>query len=906
MALSVGNQTPRHPGSGRRRARYTEKGRQVDPAAQEEIRALLADEPRRPDLLIEHLHKLQDRYGCLSARHLAALAAEMRLSMAEVYEVATFYAHFDVVMEGESPPPALTVRVCDSLTCECFGAPALLDALPAAAGADVRVVRAPCMGRCEEAPVAEVGHRHVTRASVDSILACIEGPDHAPVIPAYVDFETYVEGGGYRVLKECLSGARRVDDVIGALEDSGLKGKGGAGFPTGRKWRFVRAENGPRLMAVNADEGEPGTIKDRVYMEQDPHRFLEGTLIAGWAVEAAECYIYLRDEYPGIREVLLEEIAKLDAAGLTEQTALILRRGAGAYICGEESAMLESIEGKRGEPRHKPPFPSQVGLWGRPTLINNVETLHWVRDILERGPEWFSGEGRNGRSGFHSFSVSGRVKEPGVKLAPAGITMNELLEEHCGGMADGHTFPRLSAGRCLGRHPPRLDGRPPPRFRHPGEARLLHWLGRGCRALRPGRLEGRGTQPDALLRGRKLRTMHALPRRLREGGCHDERRPLGCAAPARAERCHGRRLDLRARAGGAESRALDPALLSGGARMSDVTRFTLDGRAVIAEPDETIWQVAKRNGIDIPHLCYTPEPGYRADGNCRACMVEIEGERVLAASCIRKPTEGMEVRASVERAVRARDMVMELLLADQPPAESSHDPSCELWDWAEAMERTTSRFPARQSPAPDLSHTAMAVNLDACIHCTRCVRACREVQVNDVIGMAGRGARNKIVFDFDDPMGESTCVACGECVQACPTGALMPAKEVGKEAPAKQVDSVCPYCGVGCQLTFNVKDNKILWVDGKDGPANHGRLCVKGRFGFDYVNHPHRLTTPLIRREDAPKSADIDIDPANPLTHFREASWDEALDRAADGLRHIRDRHGAGALGRLRLGQGLE
>ena len=330
--------------------------------------------------------------------------------------------------------------------------------------------------------------------------------------------------------------------------------------------------------------------------------------------------------------------------------------------------------------------------------------------------------------------------------------------------------------------------------------------------------------------------------------------------------------------------------------MSDVIRFTLDGRAVTAQPDETIWQVAKRIGIDIPHLCYTPEPGYRPDGNCRVCMVEIEGERVLAASCIRKPADGMVVRVDAERAVRSRDMVMELLLADQPPPESSHDPSCELWDWAGTMGLSTSRFEPRQSPAPDLTHTAMAVNLDACIHCTRCVRACREVQVNDVIGMAGRGARNKIVFDFDDPMGESTCVACGECVQACPTGALMPAKEVGKETPAKQVDSVCPYCGVGCQLTFNVKDNEILWVDGRDGPANHGRLCVKGRFGFDYVNHRHRLTTPLVRREDAPKSADIDIDPANPFTHFREATWDEALDVAAAGLRKIRDQHGPGAL----------
>ena len=330
--------------------------------------------------------------------------------------------------------------------------------------------------------------------------------------------------------------------------------------------------------------------------------------------------------------------------------------------------------------------------------------------------------------------------------------------------------------------------------------------------------------------------------------------------------------------------------------MSAAVRFTLDGRVAEAAPGETIWQVAKRLGIEIPHLCYTPAPGYRADGNCRVCMVEIEGERVLAASCIREPADGMVVRTAAERAVRARDMVMELLLADQPPGEADHDPASELRAWAGRMGRTTSRFPARQAPAPDLSHGAMAVNLDACIHCTRCVRACREVQVNDVIGMAGRGARNKIVFDFDDPMGESSCVACGECVQACPTGALMPAGEVGKETPAARTDSVCPYCGVGCQLTFNVKDDRILWVDGKDGPANRGRLCVKGRFGFDYVRHPHRLTTPLIRRDDAPKSADIDMDPANPLSHFREAGWEEALDRAARGFARIRDSRGGGAL----------
>jgi len=319
--------------------------------------------------------------------------------------------------------------------------------------------------------------------------------------------------------------------------------------------------------------------------------------------------------------------------------------------------------------------------------------------------------------------------------------------------------------------------------------------------------------------------------------------------------------------------------------MSEAITFTLDGRSVEAAPDETIWQVAKREEIDIPHLCYTEAPTYRADGNCRVCMVDIEGERVLAASCIRKPSEGMVVNTNAERAVKARAMVMELLVTDQPPRKNAHAPESELWHWAERMAQTESRFPQKKLPAPDVSHPAMAVNLDACIHCTRCVRACREVQVNDVIGMAGRGSHNKIVFDFDDPMGDSTCVACGECVQACPTGALMPAGEVGKIEADKVVESVCPYCGVGCQLTFHVKDNRILRVDGADGIANKGRLCVKGRFGFDYVNHPHRLTTPLIRKPDAPKTADIDLDPSNPLTHFREAAWEEALDEI--GRAHV-------------------
>ncbi|MCH7540636.1 MAG: formate dehydrogenase subunit alpha [Proteobacteria bacterium] len=335
--------------------------------------------------------------------------------------------------------------------------------------------------------------------------------------------------------------------------------------------------------------------------------------------------------------------------------------------------------------------------------------------------------------------------------------------------------------------------------------------------------------------------------------------------------------------------------------MAEPIAFTLDGKRVEAAPEETIWQVANRLGIEIPHLCYTPDPGYRADGNCRACMVEIEGERVLAASCIRAPAPDMTVTTNSERAKASRRMVMELLIADQPPRASAHDPGSKMWRWAEAMGQTDSRFPARQATPPDSSHPAMAVNLDACIHCTLCVRACREVQVNDVIGMAGRGAGAKIVFDFDDPMGASTCVACGECVQACPTGALMPAslvdeQGVGRSESLREVDSVCPYCGVGCQITYQIADDHILAVKGLDGPANLNRLCVKGRFGFDYIHHPHRLTVPLVRLDGVAKDANDDLDPANPFTHFREATWDEALDRAAEGLKRIRDRDGGRAL----------
>ncbi|HEX9570536.1 MAG TPA: NAD(P)H-dependent oxidoreductase subunit E [Rhodospirillales bacterium] len=426
------------------------KGRQVEPEALEEVRRLLGKLPRRRDLLIEHLHLIQDRYGHLSVQHLAALAEEMKLAMTEVYEVATFYAHFDVVREGETPPPQLTIRVCDSLTCEMMGAQKLLKALESRYKGKVRVMRAPCMGRCEAAPVAEIGHRHVTHATEKKVAAAADGGHTHAEIPAYATFDTYKKDGGYKLLKDCLAGKRTPDELIAILSDSGLRGLGGAGFPTGRKWQIVRGYKGPRLMAVNADEGEPGTFKDRFYLDKDPHRFLEGMLIAAWAVESTDVYIYLRDEYPGLHKVLGDEIGKLEAAGFGFNTKIHLRRGAGAYICGEESAMLESIEGKRGLPRHRPPYVAEVGLFGRPTLVQNVETLYWVRDIADKGAGWFASAGRQGRKGLRSFSVSGRVKEPGVKLAPAGITVRELIDEFCGGMADGHEFKAYLPGGASG------------------------------------------------------------------------------------------------------------------------------------------------------------------------------------------------------------------------------------------------------------------------------------------------------------------------------------------------------------------------------------------------------------------------------------------------------------------------
>jgi NADH:ubiquinone oxidoreductase subunit F (NADH-binding)/NADH:ubiquinone oxidoreductase subunit E len=435
-----------HPGEGRKRAKSTPKGRQIDPQAAEEISLLLGDRPRRRDLLIEHLHLIQDTYRQISAAHLAALADEMKLSFAEVFETATFYAHFDVVKEGEANIPPLTIRVCDSLTCAMLGGEKLLHELQTTAGPGIRVVRAPCVGRCDTAPAAEVGHHFVDHASVASVLAAAKGGDTHAHLPDYVDYDAYVAGGGYTLLKRLRSGELAKEDLLKALDDASLRGLGGAGFPAGRKWRAVLGEPGPRLMAINGDEGEPGTFKDRYYLETDPHRFLEGMLIGAHVVEAPEIYIYIRDEYPASREILEREIAKLPPGG----PVLHMRRGAGAYICGEESSLLESIEGKRGLPRHKPPYPFQVGLFGLPTLINNIETLWWVRDIVEKGADWWKSQGRNDRHGLRSYSVSGRVKNAGMKLAPAGVTVRELIDEFCGGMADGHKFHAYLPGGASG------------------------------------------------------------------------------------------------------------------------------------------------------------------------------------------------------------------------------------------------------------------------------------------------------------------------------------------------------------------------------------------------------------------------------------------------------------------------
>ncbi|MFT6076116.1 MAG: formate dehydrogenase [Yoonia sp.] len=431
--------------SGKGKGRHTPKGRQLDDTAWTQVQALLGDRPRRRDLLIEFLHLIQDAYGCLSAAHLRALAEDMRLSQAEIYEVATFYAHFDVVKEGEVAPPALTIRVCDSLSCELAGAQQLKAALEDGLDASqVRVLRAPCMGRCDTAPVLELGHHHVDHATVEKVQAAIDAGDTHAHVPEYQTYAAYVADGGYLALNALRKGGdwEAVQDKILV---SGLRGLGGAGFPSGKKWGFVRGNAGPRYLAVNGDEGEPGTFKDRYYLERTPHLFLEGMLIAAWAVEAETCFIYMRDEYPAVLEILTCEIKALESAGLVAEGFIDLRRGAGAYICGEESAMIESIEGKRGIPRHRPPFVAQVGIFDRPTLVHNVETLLWVARVCREGPEVMNTTVKNGRVGLRSYSVSGRVAKPGVFLLPAGSTILDIIAA-AGGMADSHVFKAYQPG----------------------------------------------------------------------------------------------------------------------------------------------------------------------------------------------------------------------------------------------------------------------------------------------------------------------------------------------------------------------------------------------------------------------------------------------------------------------------
>ena len=433
---------------GKGKGRRTTKGRQLRPDALRQVRTLLGERPRRRDLLIEFLHLIQDEFGHIGAAHMRALAEEMNIPQAEVFEVASFYAHFDLVGEGEAPPPPLTVRVCDSLSCELAGAHELKKALEKGLPAErIRVVRAPCMGRCDTAPVAELGHRHIDFATAGDIEAAAANGDVHPLIPEYQGFSEYREGGGYAELEALRSGLSKTrDELQREMLDSGLRGMGGAGFPSGRKWTFVRDGKAPRYLAVNGDEGEPGTFKDRYFLEREPHMFLEGMLVAAWAVEAEKCFVYIRDEYPAALEILAREISELERAGIAANGCIELRRGAGAYICGEESAMIESIEGKRGLPRHRPPYVAQIGVFNRPTLVHNVETLYWVGRIAREGGDVFGAFGVNGRRGMRSYSVSGRVKRPGVVIAPAGLTVRDLIDDHCGGMLDGHEFKAYQPG----------------------------------------------------------------------------------------------------------------------------------------------------------------------------------------------------------------------------------------------------------------------------------------------------------------------------------------------------------------------------------------------------------------------------------------------------------------------------
>ena len=552
---------------GRERGpRNRPKGRGVDPRAAADVAALLGDAPRRRDLLIEFLHRIQDRYGHLSAAHLVALAAEMKLAMTEVYEVATFYHHFDVVKEGEDAPPALTVRVCETLSCQLAGGDALRRELDALRGRGVRVLGAPCIGRCEHAPAAVVGRNPVDRATAGAIAQAVAAGRTEPELPPHLDLAAYRAGGGYRLLQECMRGDRAVDAVIAELEHAGLRGLGGAGFPTGRKWKIVRAEPAPRLMAVNIDEGEPGTFKDRFYLERDPHRFLEGMLIAAWVVGVDAIYVYLRDEYAACRALLERELAALAADPPCALPAIHLRRGAGAYICGEESAMIESIEGKRGMPRLRPPYVAQVGLFGRPTLEHNMETLYWLREIMEkrrrvvRGPRPARPQGPALVLGVGPREEAGRARRAGRHHGARAD--RRALRRHAG----RPRVLRLPSRRRVGRHPARVARRRSARLRHAAALRLLHRLGRRHRAVGPGPRARRGAEPDAVLRGRVVRAVHAVPRRHREGRRADGRAALGPGAARRSVAGDGGRVDLRAGSGGAESDRLRDQVFPGRAQ----------------------------------------------------------------------------------------------------------------------------------------------------------------------------------------------------------------------------------------------------------------------------------------------------------------------------------------------------
>jgi len=439
--MSIAEKNPQAVDNRRKQRRGKTKGRIVDLNALLQVQGLLGDESRAKDLLIEHLHKIQDKFGHLSAPHLVALASEMKLAPTEVYEVASFYHHFDVVKENDKTPPALTVRVCESVSCEMAGSEELISALESSLGDQVRVQRVPCVGRCDMAPVAVVGQNTIDHAKSETVKASVDaGEVTQPMPDDDIDFVAYKADGGYQLYDRLLAGEISGDEIIEVLNGTALRGLGGAGFPVGRKWDILRGQASPRLMAINIDEGEPGTFKDRYYMLSDPHRFLEGMLIAASVIGIDDCFIYVRDEYPSVIAILKLAIESLHNNSGYDLPHIELRRGAGAYICGEESAMIESIEGKRGMPRLRPPYVAEVGLFGRPTLEHNCETLFWVRDVVEKGSEWFDSQGRNGRKGLRSFSVSGRVNKPGVHLAPAGITIKELIDEYCGGMLEGHEF----------------------------------------------------------------------------------------------------------------------------------------------------------------------------------------------------------------------------------------------------------------------------------------------------------------------------------------------------------------------------------------------------------------------------------------------------------------------------------